>query len=72
MEIKTIEKFNDDGVIRYQNSEDNIKNSILRETYSLYLIIYSTKKKNLSKKDKFSILVKSLRTKQKQLDGPVY
>lgn len=72
MEIKTIEKFNDYGVIRYQNSEDNIKNSILRETYSLYLIIYSTKKKNLSKKDKFSILVKSLRTKQKQLDGPVY
>lgn len=35
MEIKTTEKFNDYGVIRYQNSEDNIKNSILRETYSL-------------------------------------
>lgn len=50
MEIKTIEKFNDYGVIRYQNSEDNIKNSILRETYSLYLIIYSTKKKTSLKK----------------------
>lgn len=35
MEIKTIEKFNDDGVIRCKNSEDIIKNSILRETYSL-------------------------------------
>lgn len=72
MEIKTIEKFNDDGVIRYQNSEDNIKNSILRETQSLFNYLFYQKKKNLSKKDKFSILVKSLRMKQKQLDGPVY
>lgn len=71
MEIKTIEKFNDDGVIRYQNSEDNIKNSILRETQSLFNYLFY-QKKNLSKKDKFSILVKSLRMKQKQLDGPVY
>lgn len=31
MKIKTIEKFNDEGVIRCQNSEAIIKNGILRE-----------------------------------------
>lgn len=48
--IKTIEKFNDDGVITCQNSEAIMKNGILRETCSLKLFNYLFYKINSLKK----------------------